>query len=196
MTILEAIYQRRSVRSFTRQVPPRETIEALLDAAIHAPTAMHEQPWVFAVVQDPQLLRQVSDRAKALWIREAEVPRALHLPAREHPHDEFIARLQDDSFDVFHGATTLIVIAARRLDSLVIADCWLAAANLMLAAVGLELGTCCIGAAVPALNLPANKADVGIPADVTAIAAIVVGVPSGPVPPASRRRPEIVSWKT
>lgn len=80
MTILEAIYQRRAERSFTRQVP-----EALLDAAIQAPAAMHEPTRVFAVVQVRPLRQQISDRAKALWTRAAAVPRKRHLPARVPP---------------------------------------------------------------------------------------------------------------
>lgn len=195
MTTLEAIYQRTSVRAFTTQVPPHGTIEALLEAAVRAPTAQYEQPWVFAVVQDRDLLRRLSDRAKALWVREAVVPRELHLRARPHEHGGFIALVQSPSFDVFHGATTLIAVGARRLDASVIGDCWLASQNLMLAAVELGLGTCCIGSAVPALNLEASKADAGIPADVTVVSAVVVGVPSGIVEPTARRRPEVVSWK-
>lgn len=42
MSALDAIYQRRSVRHYASEVIKKETIEALLDAAVHAPTAMHE----------------------------------------------------------------------------------------------------------------------------------------------------------
>jgi nitroreductase len=50
---------------------------------------------------------------------------------------------------VFYDA--LIVIGARRRGPVVVADCWLAAENLMLAVCALGPGTCCIGSAVPAL---------------------------------------------
>ena len=43
----------------------------LLDAAVHAPTAMHQEPWKFVVIQDRALLRRLSDRAKALAIAQA-----------------------------------------------------------------------------------------------------------------------------
>jgi nitroreductase len=106
-------------------------------------------------------------------------------------------RLADPAFDIFHHATTLIVICARRPDRFVVADCWLAAGNFMLAAHALGLGTCCIGAAVPSLNTPEGKAKLGIPAEVTAVVPIVVGVPSGSASPVSRRDPVpvILSWK-
>jgi nitroreductase len=77
----------------------------------------------------------------------------------------------------------------------VAADCWLAAENLMLAACLLGLGTCCIGSAVPVLNSPETKSELAIPADVEAIAPIIVGVPSGPPVEVLRKDPLILSWK-
>jgi nitroreductase len=76
----------------------------------------------------------------------------------------------------------------------VAADCWLAAENLMLAAFAMGLGTCCIGLALPMLNLPDIKAELGIPTEVTAVAAIVVGIPRGEAVPVARKDPEILAW--
>ena len=56
------------------------------------------------------------------------------------------------------------------------------------------MGTCCIGAAVPTLNTPQAKTLIGLPPDIHAVVAIVVGVPEGRVAPVGRREPEIVSW--
>jgi nitroreductase len=195
LSTLDVIFARRSVRAFTSAKLEKSSVRGLLDAAVQAPTAMHEQPWVFAVVQDPHVLRRLNDRVKAVWIREAAAPPELHLTETSSLHGAFIKHLEDPDFDVFYGATTLIVIGVRRLDPFVTADCWLAAENLMLAACALGLGTCCVGAAVPALNTLDGKAAVGLPADVTAIVPIVVGVPSGAVEPVTRREPEILSWK-
>jgi nitroreductase len=156
---------------------------------------MHEQPWVFVVVQDGELLRRLSDRVKATWTREAAPAQALHVSGGSVLHGEFITRLEDPAFNVFYDAGTLVVICARRTDEFVVADCWLAAENLMLAAAALGLGTCCIGAAVPALNEPDIKGLLRIPADVHAVAPIVVGVPADVPAPAARREPEILSWK-
>jgi nitroreductase len=181
LSALDAMYVRRSVRSYTSERLDRSTVGALLDAAVQAPTAMHEQPWTFAVVQDRAVLDRISDRAKELWQAEAG-------------HAELAARFSERHESVFYNAGTLIVIGARTVTPFVVADCWLAAENLMLAACALGLGSCVIGSAVPALNTPEAKAAAGIPADVTAIAPIIVGVPSGTVAPAVRRDPEIVAW--
>jgi nitroreductase len=64
LSALDAIFTRRSVRSSTAQALDETTIRALLDAAVQAPTAMHVEPWAFAVVQDPATLKRISDRAK------------------------------------------------------------------------------------------------------------------------------------
>jgi nitroreductase len=77
----------------------------------------------------------------------------------------------------------------------VVADCWLAAENLMLAAYGLGLGTCCIGFAVPVLNTPEVKTELGIPPEASAVAPIIVGVAREKPVPVSRKPPEILCWK-
>ena len=65
MDVTEAIYNRRAVRVYTDQQVDRTTIEALIKAAIHAPSSMNEQPWAFAVIQNPTQLAASSDRIKA-----------------------------------------------------------------------------------------------------------------------------------
>ncbi|HET7217025.1 MAG TPA: nitroreductase family protein [Vicinamibacterales bacterium] len=195
LSALDAIYTRRSVRSYTTEVLDRPTVQALLDAAVQAPTAMLEQPWLFVVVQDRRVLRELSDLAKTLWIREPVLRPSIHHAEESTPPAAIAARLADPSFNIFYDATTLVVICARRTDGFVSADCWLAAENLMLAASALGLGTCCIGGALPALNAPEGKLALGIPPDVFAIAPIVIGVPAGSVHPVPRRDPEILGWK-
>jgi nitroreductase len=102
--------------------------------------------------------------------------------------------LSRPDFNVFYDAGTLILICARPVSRFVSADCWLAAENLMLAACGMGLGTCLVGGAIAALNMPDVKAELAIPAGVELIAPIIVGVPRGTVAPTSRRSPEILSW--
>jgi nitroreductase len=52
MSVMNAIQRRRSVRDYTSQTIERSVIHMLLDAAVHAPTARHEEPWSFTVIQD------------------------------------------------------------------------------------------------------------------------------------------------
>jgi nitroreductase len=176
--VFEAIHQRRAVRSYQATTLDEATIRALLDAAIQAPTAMHLEPWAFVVVQDRAMLKRYSDRAKVL---------ALHSGA----HLDLLA---NPAFNIFYDAGTLIVICGKPMGPFVAADCWLAAENLMLAACSMGLGSCCIGFAVPVLNTPEVKRELSIPADVSAIAPIIVGVPRGVPQTVTRKPPEILSW--
>jgi len=48
--LLEALRARRSIRRYADRPIARETLDALLDAATHAPSAHNRQPWRFAVV--------------------------------------------------------------------------------------------------------------------------------------------------
>ena len=58
MSVMDAIYHRRAVRNYTPRTIARAVLRKLLDAAVHAPTAMHEEPWSFAVIQDKALLNR------------------------------------------------------------------------------------------------------------------------------------------
>ncbi len=188
MRTMDAIYKRCSVRSYTPQQLDQATIRTLLSAAVRAPTAVHLEPWVFAILQDTNALKRLSDHAKPLFLEEA---RRTHLDRGGHALDIF----ERPDFNIFYDASTLIVICGRAMGPFVVADCWLAAENLILAACSMGLGTCVIGAAVPALNTAGIKAELGIPDDLTPIAPIIVGVPSGETPPTARKKPEVLFWK-
>ena len=186
--VLEVINRRSSVRSYSGGAIDRPTVEALLEAAVRAPTAMHEEPWQFLVIQDRATLRRLSDRAKALFTDEA---RRLHTPGG----DSAAARFAQPEFDVFYDAGTLIVICSKMSGPFVEADCWLAAENLILAAQAMGLGTCVIGSAKSALNTEAVREDLGIPRQTTAVAPIIVGKPREDWPPTQRRQPEVLLWR-
>jgi len=188
ISVMDAINQRRSVRAYMPQQLDRATIGALLAAAVRAPTAMHGEPWAFAIVQDTGAMKRLSDRAKALFAEEAH---RLHLDHGGHALDIF----SRPDFNIFYDAGALIVICGRPIGPFVAADCWLAAQNLMLAAYAMGLGTCVIGSALLALNTPEGKAEAGIPSEFSAFASIIVGVPSGETPLATRKEPQILAWK-
>lgn len=59
MDVLDAIFTRRSVRSYTDQPVDQKTIELLLKAAMQAPSARNTQPWQFVVITDRNLLAEI-----------------------------------------------------------------------------------------------------------------------------------------
>lgn len=185
MELLEAIYKRRAVRSYSEQHVDRATIQNLLNAAVQAPSAINNQPWAFAVVQDRALLKSCSERALAYFMKtmDATMPPGLQ------------TIVADPSFNMFYDAGTLIIVCATSDEQNDAEDCCLAAQNLMLAACEQGLGTCPIGFARPWLNLPEVKAELGIPAGYSPIMPIIVGYPTAVPPPVSRKAPEVLFWK-
>jgi nitroreductase len=188
MSTMDAIYHRRSVRDYLPQTMSPPVIRTLLNAAVSAPTAMHQEPWSFAVIQERSLLNRLSDSAKKQVLCEAKGSDAP--PATHKLH-----LVNNSEFHVFYNASTLIVIYGKFQGPFVVADCWLAAENLMLAACAKGLGTCVIGFAVSALNTPEWKSELKIPAEMTAIAPIILGMPAGESPSVPRKPPEVLIWK-
>ena len=56
---LNTICSRRSVRSFTGEAIPRETLMRILRAAMAAPSAVNMQPWTFVVVTNRETLDEL-----------------------------------------------------------------------------------------------------------------------------------------
>lgn len=185
MNVTEAIFARRAIRSYTPRKVEEVTIRMLLRAAVQAPSAMNRQPWIFSILQDTSQLARYSDRAKAALLTQ-------HADELKTAH--YRDRLRSPDFNIFYDASTLVVIGAAEPAPFVEADCWLAAANLMLAATALGIGSCCIGFAVPVLNAPEIKEEIGLPPSGVAVAPILLGYPT--VAPAQHPRndPKIVRW--
>ena len=187
MSVLDAIYHRRSVRDYAPGKIDQAVIRSLLDAVVHAPTAMREEPWSFAVIQDKDLLNRLSESAKRKVYGEAQGSASDQAKHTLHVVDK-------PDFHVFYNAGALIVIYSKLAGAFVAADCWLAAENLLLAAHAKGFGTCVIGYAVSTLNTPEWKAELKIPAGMIAIAPVILGVAASETPPVPRKPPEVLTW--
>ena len=187
LSATDAIYHRRSVRDYAPGKIDQAVVRALLDAAVHAPTAMHEEPWSFAVIQDKKVLDRLSESAKKQVCSETQGATSDQAKHTLHVMDK-------PDFHVFYNAGTLIIICSKQQGPFVAADCWLAAENLLLAACAQGLGTCVIGFAVSTLNTPEWKAELRIPDGTTAIVPVIVGLAAGETPLVSRKPPQILSW--
>ena len=60
MDTLEAIRTKRSVRQFTSQPVPEETIRKILDAGRRAQSSKNDQPWTFILIEDKERLSALS----------------------------------------------------------------------------------------------------------------------------------------
>ena len=73
MKLLEGLLTRRSVRVYDpNQKVDSQTLGQILNAAMHAPSAMNKQPWHFVVVDKPAILQQMMDsHPYASFLKEA-----------------------------------------------------------------------------------------------------------------------------
>lgn len=185
--VMDAIYNRHAVRNFLPKKIDLDIIHQLLDAAIHAPSALHEESRGFVVIQNKHVLDRLSDSAKQILNEESK-------SNKNEQRQHILEIAEQKEFHVFYNAHTLIVIYSTFKGPFVNADCWLAAENLMLAALPYGLASCVIGFAVPALNLPAWKKELEIPAKMTAVAPIIIGWPNGKTLPTVHKPPLILKW--
>jgi nitroreductase len=183
MDVREAIYGRRAVREFTTEPVEEAALRRLVDAAIQAPSAVNQQPWLFTIVRGKELLARVSNEAKAHMLRTSPAALASH---------HFLHILNDPKFDIFYGAPVLVVISAAA-GPWAVENCSLAAENLMLAAHAAGLGTCWIGFAQGWLGTPEGKSTLKLPDTDIPVAPIIVGHPKS-VPPPVSRKPSRIDW--
>jgi len=182
MELEQAIYGRRATREYTSEPVEQTLLEALIDAAIQAPSAINRQPWAFCIVRDSALLDRISCEAKALMLRSS--------PAGFTAH-HFEEMLGNPDFHIFYHAPALILICAVEESSWSRVDCTLAAQNLMLAAHGKGLGSCWIGFAQAWLETDEGRTALDLPSNWTPVAPIIVGHPVRATPAPPRKKPEL-----
>jgi nitroreductase len=178
--LLNAIYDRRAVRKYTADVVERGDLERLIAIAIQAPSAMNLQPWAFVVIQGEKRLREYSERAKTHLLQGAG-------QLADH------ARLLDEHVNIFHDASTLVIICATADEEQAQEDCCLAAQTFMLAAFGAGYATCPIGFSRPWFRLSETKRELGIPQELVPVFPVIIGIPAEHPQPHGRN-PARILW--
>lgn len=62
MNFLELVKKRESVRNYKEKSIPREKLEKCIEAARLAPSACNSQPWKFIIVDDPNLINEITKK--------------------------------------------------------------------------------------------------------------------------------------
>lgn len=135
--ILNCIHERRSTRRFTDKQISTEQLEAILDAAVWAPSGGNSQSWLFTAIQKKDVLLHLNELVREgfqHWIPDDDYPGKLG--AKEHS--------QKESYNFYYQAPTLIIASNRPNYENAMADCALALQNVFLAAQSLRLGSCYI----------------------------------------------------
>ena len=72
MDTMQAILERRSIRTYKPEPIPQEHLQQILEAGHQAPSAANRQPWHFCVVGDPEQKQRVAEACNnQMWMADA-----------------------------------------------------------------------------------------------------------------------------
>ncbi|MBC3887399.1 nitroreductase [Acetobacterium paludosum] len=185
--ILTCIHERRSTRRFTDQQVSTDQLEAILDAAIWAPSGGNNQSWLFTAIRKKDILLHLNGLVREgfqHWIPDDDYPGKLRIKEQS----------QKETYNFYYQAPTLIIASNRPNYENAMADCSLAMENIFLAAHSLELGSCYINQ----LHWLRDDQDVrsylfelGIPMEDTICSAAAIGYKGAELPVPIRKEKTI-----
>ncbi|MFP3154646.1 nitroreductase [Lachnospiraceae bacterium ZAX-1] len=135
--ILRVIRARRSTRKFTdEQITPNQ-LDALLEAAIWAPSGGNNQSWLFTAIQNRDMLEKLNSIVCEGFGR--------YVPDDDYPGKQGMKEYaKRDDFNFCYHAPTLIIASNKPSYENAMADCALALENIFLVAQSFGLGSCYI----------------------------------------------------
>ena len=190
MPLSEAMETQRAVRRLRPDPVDDETIRHLLELAVRAPSGGNQQSWEFVVVRDAEVKHQLARLNRQSW---SVLKRAYGLRTRR---DEKMRRILDAvqwQADHFEEVPVVIVACLRGLRlglppvaaSSYYGSIYPAIQNLLLAARALGLGAALT--TLPVWSTLMARRTLGLPWNVSPIAAVPMGWPQGRYGPTTRR---------
>lgn len=180
---LEVIRQRRSIRQYeTRQISDNK-LNAILEAALFAPTAMNQQKWHFAVVQNKSVLAKMDGIA-----RENKLNSNIAF---------LVKKAEQNDYHTYYRAPTVVIISGEQQAKFIQMDCAAAAQNIALAAESLGIGSCIMTSAgflFASAKGRAMKKELGIPEGYEHICSVSLGYKGTDKTTAPPRNREVFSY--
>lgn len=170
--IIKAMKERRSIRKFKPDMPPRVDIEQIIEAGLYAANGMGKQATIIVAVTN-----------KAVRDRIAEANRQ-------------IGNWQE-GFDPFYGAPVILIVLADKNWANRVYDGSLVMGNLMLAAHSLGLGSIWIHRAKEEFEQDEWEkllSDIGVSGEWEGIGHCAVGYFEGDLPKTAKRKDGRVYW--
>ena len=131
--VIETIMTRRSVRKYQSRPVNRDTMQIIMECGINAPNAINRQAWEVRIVDNPEVIKKLTDLYLKGNPKEAENPNFKNM---------------------FRNAPTVAFIANDTTFAYSPVDCGLMSENLILSAWSMGIGSVCLGG--PARFMKAN----------------------------------------
>ena len=149
--IIKNLTERKSVRSYKSEIPPKELIYEIANAGLYAPSGMNRQETIIVAITDKKIRDELAkDNASFMgWDK-----------------------------DPFYGAPVILVVLTKKDCSTGIYDGSLVMANLMNAAYSLGLSSCWIHRAKETFEMPKWKEylkSIGVKGEYEGIGNCIIG---------------------
>lgn len=203
MDVIDAIYQRKSIRGFKKDPVKRQIIRDIIGAATRAPSGMNTQPWEFFVISG-DVLNQIQavlkkkfndnvpmdpDRKIVKWPqdsiyrqRQVEIAKQLYSLMGINREDKLQRKQWMELGVRFFDAPVAIILLTDRIlsESGPLIEIGAALQNICLAALPYGLGTCIEGQGVIYPEVLRKYA--GIPENKRIIIGVAIGYPDPDFP--------------
>lgn len=170
--IIRAMEERRSIRSFKPEMPPKEVLQQIVEAGLYAASGRGQQAAIVVAVTNKALRDKLAEENR----RIAGAP---------------------EGSDPFYGAPAVLVVLGRKDWPTHVYDGSLVMGNLLLAAHALGLGSIWIHRAKEEFEEPEYQQllkDLGVEGEWEGIGHCAVGYLNGEAPAPAPRKPGRVFW--
>lgn len=168
--VLDNIFSRKSVRSYTDEPVSREALDTLVRAAMAAPTGRDMRPWCFVIINEREMMDSLS-RALPYAKMLTQAQAAIAVCGDMNVTDKEGNPSGNWSF-----------------------DCSAASENLLLAAEAMGLGAVWTGVYPYEDRMSAVKSALGLPEHIIPLNLIPIGHPKGNPQPKDKYNPDIVHY--
>lgn len=170
--IIRAMEERRSIRSFKPEMPPKEVLQQIVEAGLYAASGKGQQAAIVVAVTNKALRDKLAEENR----RIAGAP---------------------EGSDPFYGAPAVLVVLGRKDWPTHVYDGSLVMGNLLLAAHALGLGSIWIHRAKEEFEEPEYQQllkELGVEGEWEGIGHCAVGYLNGEAPAPAPRKPGRVFW--
>ncbi len=190
----QLVESRKSIRAFKPQLPPKEMIERILSAAMHAPSGKNRQNWRFYVVTGEKREEYLKYSQKS-WLSIKDILAQRLKPSLYAFTERFFFNLGNAPVLIFCYSSNSP--EEKYLTS--VGSVYMAVENINLAAVAEGLGSCTMGAPLEIRAevdafLGVTELDEYKKGELELLCGVVLGYPDHNPPKAARNTQDRVHW--